>query len=136
MKMNPYLTFAGNCEEAFHFYQKVLGGEIVAMMTHKDMPTGEQTPPDYADKIMHARLIFDDNVLMGSDAPNDRMQKMQGFSVTLGITDQTEAKRVYAALMEGGAATMPLQETFWAHLFGMFTDRFGTPWMINCEKAA
>ena len=136
MKMNPYLTFAGNCEEAFHFYQKVLGGDIVAMMTHKDMPTGEQTPPDYADKIMHARLIFDDNVLMGSDAPNDRMQKMQGFSVTLGITDQTEAKRVYAALMEGGAATMPLQETFWAHLFGMFTDRFGTPWMINCEKAA
>jgi len=136
MKMNPYLTFAGNCEEAFHFYQKVLGGEIVAMMTHKDMPTGEQTPPDYADKIMHARLIFDDNVLMGSDAPNDRMQKMQGFSVTLGITDQTEAKRVYAALMGGGAATMPLQETFWAHLFAMFTDRFGTPWMINCEKAA
>ena len=136
MKMNPYLTFDGNCEEAFHFYQKVLGGEIVAMMTHKDMPTGEQTPPDYADKIMHARLIFGDNVLMGSDAPGGRFQKMQGFSVTLGIADKNEARRVYDALLEGGTATMPFQETFWAHLFGMFSDRFGTPWMINCEKAA
>lgn len=136
MKMNPYLTFHGNCEEAFRFYAPILGGEIVAMMTHKDTPAEAHTPPEWHDKILHARLIFGDNVLMASDAPPGRGHPMQGFSVSLVIDDQNEAQRVYHALMEGGTATMPLQETFWAHLFGMFTDRFGTPWMINCEKAA
>ncbi|MGI8723942.1 MAG: VOC family protein [Methyloceanibacter sp.] len=136
MKMNPYLTFDGNCEEAFNFYASVLGGKIVAMMTHKDMPGDEQAPPDYADKILHARLIFGDNVLMASDAPKERFEKMQGMEVALNIADEAEAERVYAALLEGGTATMPLQETFWAKRFGMLTDRFGTPWMINCEKMA
>lgn len=136
MKMNPYLTFDGNCEEAFNFYAGVLGGEIVAMMTYKDMPGDEQASPECAGLIVHARMIFGDNILMASDAPKNRMEKMQGISVTLGIPDETEAERVYAALLEGGTAMMPLQETFWAKRFGMLTDRFGTPWMINCEKAA
>jgi PhnB protein len=77
-----------------------------------------------------------DKILMGSDAPPDRYKPMQGFSVTLGIDEPAEADRVFHALSEGGSVTMPIQETFWARRFGMLVDRFGTPWMINCEKTA
>jgi PhnB protein len=71
---------------------------------------------------------------MGSDSPLDRFEKMQGFSVTLNIKEPKDAERVFDALAEGGTVRMPLEETFWAVKFGMLTDRFGTPWMINCEK--
>jgi len=79
-------------------------------------------------------LVFGDNVLMASDAPPGKFQKMQDLSVTLNIKDQAEAERVFNALAEGATVTMPLAETFWAVKFGVLTDRFGTPWMINCEK--
>jgi len=136
MKMNPYLTFDGSCREAFAFYAEVVGGNIVAMMTYEDMPGDEKPSPECVGLIIHARMIFGDNVLMASDAPKGRYEKMQGMEVTLNIPDEAEAERVYAALLDGGTAKMPLQETFWAKRFGMLTDRFGTPWMINCEKAA
>jgi PhnB protein len=134
MKLNPYLTFDGKCKEAFKFYEKVLGGKILAMMTHADMPSDRPSAPDNRDMILHARMAIGDTLLMGSDAPAARLQKMQGFSVTLGIDNPAEAERVYNALAEGGSVQMPLAETFWAKKFGMVTDRFGTPWMINCEK--
>ena len=136
MKINPYLTFDGNCREAFEFYAEVLGGKIVAMMTPKDAPPDACMPPDSGDMVMHARMTVGANILMGSDAPKTRYEKMQGMEVSLNISDQAEAERVYAALAEGGTKVMPLQETFWAKRFGMLVDRFGTPWMINCEKAA
>ena len=85
---------------------------------------------------MHARLSVGDNVLMGSDAPPDRYEPMKGFTVTLGIDDPHDAERVFHALSENGTVQMPIQETFWAVRFGMLVDRFGTPWMINCEKSA
>lgn len=134
MQLNPYLTFGGTCEAAFRFYEQALGGRVVAMMTYADTPMAEQTPPDMRGKIVHARLVVGDAVLMGSDAPAGRHETMQGFSVTLGIDEPEEAERVFAALSAGGTITMPLQETFWARRFGMLVDRFGTPWMINCEK--
>jgi len=134
MRANPYLTFDGNCEEAFGVYQTILGGEIVAMMPYEGSPAEAGAPAEWRKKIIHARLVFGDNVLMASDAPPGRFQKMQGISVTLNIEDQAEAERVFNALAEGAAVTMPLGETFWAVKFGMLTDRFGTPWMINCEK--
>jgi PhnB protein len=84
--------------------------------------------------IIDARMAIGDKLLMGSDAPADRFQKMQGFTVTLGIDEPAEAERVYNALSEGGTVDVPLTETFWAQKFAMLTDRFGTPWMINCEK--
>jgi len=87
-------------------------------------------------KLLHARMPIGDTLSMGSDAPAGRLQKMQGFSVALGIDDPAEAERIYNALADGGTVQMPLAETFWAKKFGMLTDRFGTPWMINCEKAA
>ena len=136
MRVNPYLTFDGDCEEAFKVYEKVLGGKIIAMMTHKDTPAEAHAPPEWRDKILHARLVFGDNLLMASDAPPRRQEKMQGFSVSLVTKDPAEAKRIFNALTEGGTVTMPLAETFWAVKFGMFRDRFGTPWMVNCEKAA
>jgi PhnB protein len=136
MHVNPYLTFDGDCEEAFNVYEKVLGGKIVAMMTHKGTPAEEHVPAEWRDKILHARLVFGDNVLMASDAPPGRQEKMQGFSVSLVMTDPAEAERVFNALADGGSVRMPLGETFWAKKFGMLTDRFGTPWMVNCEKTA
>lgn len=136
MHINPYLSFAGNCREAIQAYQKILGGDIVAMMPHKGTPAEAHVPADWHDKIMHARLVFGDNVLMASDAPPGRFEKMQGMEVALNVKEPTEAERIFKALAEGGAVTMPLNETFWAVKFGMLTDRFGTPWMINCEKPA
>jgi PhnB protein len=134
MQMNPYLTFNGHCEAAFKFYAKVLGGNIEAMMPHAGTPMEQHVAPEWRSKIMHARLRFGDEVLMGSDAPPDRCQPMQGFSVSLGIDDPAEAERVFHALSEQGTVQMPIQETFWALRFGMLVDQFGTPWMINCEQ--
>jgi PhnB protein len=136
MQVNPYLTFSGQCEAAFAFYEKVLGGKIEALIRHEGTPMAEHVPAAWRDKILHARLTVGDTILMGSDAPPDRFEPMQGFSVTLGIGDAAEAERVFHALAEGGTVRMPIQQTFWAVRFGMLVDRFGTPWMINCEKAA
>jgi PhnB protein len=133
MHANAYLTFDGRCEEAFRFYEKALGGKIVAMMTHEGTPMADQVPPAWRNKIIHARMSIGDTVLMGSDAPPDRYQKPQGISVTIGLTDPDQAERIFQALSEAATVQMPIQKTFWATRFGMLVDRFGTPWMINCE---
>jgi PhnB protein len=136
MQINPYLNFNGQCEAAFKFYEKALRGKIIAMMTHAQTPMAEKAPPDWQNKIIHARLTVGDQVLMGSDAPPGRYEKPGGIFVTLGIKDPAEAERVFHALAEGGTVSMPIQETFWAVRFGMLVDKFGTPWMVNCEKAS
>jgi PhnB protein len=134
MRLNPYLTFDGQCEAAIKFYHQVLGGQIAAMMTYADTPMADQTPPEMAGKIIHARLVVGDQVLMASDAPAGRYEATKGISVALNIDEPAEADRVFHALAAGGTVTMPIEETFWARRFGMLVDRFGTPWMINCEK--
>ena len=134
MQLNPYLSFKGQCEAAFKFYERVLGGKIEAMMTFGGSPMADQTPAEWRNKIMHARLIVGDEVLMGSDAPPDRYEEMKGISVTLGVDDPGEAERIFHALAENGTVRMPIQKTFWAARFGMLVDQFGTPWMINCEQ--
>jgi PhnB protein len=136
MQINPYLTFNGQCETAFKFYQQVLGGKIEAMLPHEGTPAEQHVPAEWRKKIMHARLVVGDKVLMGSDAPPGHYEAMKGFSVTLGIDKPAEAERIFQALAKDGTVRMPLQQTFWAARFGMLTDRFGTPWMINCEPAA
>jgi PhnB protein len=133
VKINPYLNFNGNCEEAFKFYEKVLGGKIEAMFPHAGTPAEGHVAPGMKDKIMHARLVVDGQVLMASDAPPEHYHKPQGSSVSLNISDPAEAQRVFEALAEGGFTLMPFQKTFWAKGFGMCTDKFGTPWMVNCE---
>jgi PhnB protein len=134
MQMNPYLTFEGNCEEAFMAYEKILGGKIVAMMPFEGTPGEGQVPADWKKKIIHACLSFGDNMLMASDVAPSCSQKMQGISVALHPKEPADAERLFDALSAGGQVTMPLSETFWAQKFGMLVDRFGTPWMINCAK--
>jgi len=136
MKMNPYLTFDGQCEEAFKFYADVLGGKIDAIMPFEGTPAEEHMPPESRGKVMHASLTFEGGVLMGTDAPPAYRRPMQGMSVSLQLTDPQEAERLFEALAEGGTVKMPMEETFWALRFGAVTDRFGTPWMINCDKPA
>jgi len=134
MQLNPYLSFNGQCEAAFKFYAEVLGGQIVATITYGETPMADQTSPGWRGKIAHVRMSIGDTMLMASDSPPDHYEPMKGISVTLGIDEPAEAERVFHALAAGGTVTMPIAETFWARRFGMLTDRFGTPWMINCEK--
>ena len=135
MQLNAYLYFNGQCEAAFQFYEQLLGGKIEAMIPHAGTPAEQHTPPEWRDKIMHARLTVGTNVLMGSDAPPGHYHEAsKGYSVSSGLDDPQEAERIFQALAEGGTVRMPLQTTFWAARFGMLADRFGIPWMINCEE--
>jgi PhnB protein len=136
MQVNPYLVFDGRCEAAFKVYAQILGGKIEAMMAHEGTPAAEHVPAQWRSKIMHARLAVCGMVLMGCDTPPDRYEEPKGFSVTLGLTEPAEAERIFTALADGGKVRMPLAQTFWASRFGMLTDRFGIPWMINCEQRA
>ena len=136
MQLSPYLIFNGQCEAAFKFYEECLGGKIEAMFTYVGTPAEEHVPPEWRHKILHGRLIVGDRVLMGCDAPPERYKEPEGFSVSLEIKDPADAERIFNALAENGSVEMPLQKTFWSACFGMAVDRFGIPWMINCEQAA
>jgi PhnB protein len=129
MKIENYIFFTDQCAEAMRFYAKVLGGKIDAMMTYGDSPAGPHNPPEMAHKIIHARLVVGDAVLMASDGPHSETR--QGFAVTLQVDTVGEVDRLFNALGEGGQVTMPVGETFFSKRFGMLTDRFGTPWLIN-----
>lgn len=133
MKINPYLVFKGNCREAFQAYEKILGGKIEGISTFGEAPPG-MSQPGWSDKVMHAFMTFGDNVLMASDAPPEHYEPMKGMSVSLNVDTPQEAERIWKSLAEGAQVRMELQPTFWAERFGMLVDRFGTPWMINCQK--
>ena len=135
MQLSPYLGFNGQCEAAFKFYEQCLGGKILAMMPHGEMPSAEHVPADWHDKIMHACLQVGDQVLMGSDAPPSLHEDPKGFHVSIHLKDPKEGERIYNSLADGGTVQMPFQQTFWAAGFGMLVDRFGTPWMINCDQS-
>jgi len=134
MNVSPYLSFNGNCAEAFKVYEKVLGGKNLYMMTYGDSPMKEQTAQELQKRILHASLKVGETMLMGGDAPPQYFSTAAGMTVSLDPATPEEAERVFAALAEGGTVRMPLQETFWAKRFGMLKDRFGTPWMVNCAK--
>ena len=134
MRLNAYLHFDGQCEEAFRFYQSVLGGTIDGLVPFAGTPGEEHVQPGWRSKIMHASLTVGDTVLMGSDSPPGHYQRPQGLSVSIQIEDPTEADRVFDALAQGGAITFAIRETFWALRFGMVVDRFGTPWMVTCSR--
>ena len=134
MKLNPYLSFNGNCEAAFKFYERVLSGKDLTLMTFENSPMADQVPANWRKKVMHARITLGDEVLMGSDPPPDHYEPIKGISISLGIDKPEEAERIFHALAENGTVRMPIQKTFWAIRFGMLVDQFGTPWMINCEE--
>jgi PhnB protein len=132
MKVNPYLFYDGNCEAAFKHYEKVLGAKIELLLRNEEAPPDMPSPPERKKKIMHGRISIDGEVLMASDAPPDHFHKPQGFSVSLTFADPVEAERKFAALCEGGSVNMPFGKTFFSKGFGMGTDQFGIPWMVNC----
>ncbi len=136
MQVHAYLNFNGQCEAAFNFYEKCLGGKITFMMPYAGTPAESQAPADWRNKILHATLQVGDQQLQGVDCLPDHYERPQGFSVSLQSKDPAEAERIFHALAENGTVAFSLQETFWAVRFGMLTDQFGIPWMINCGKAA
>lgn len=137
MRIIPYLNFDGGCREAMTFYHRVLGGEITDMIAHADFPMeGNDPSPEWQDKILHARLVVGDFELMGSDCPPDSYTPPGNMYVSLHPDTPADAERIYHAL-EDGAKTieMPISEVPWAQRFGVLTDRYGIPWMINCDRS-
>jgi PhnB protein len=136
MQINPHLNFEGTCEEAFRMYEKALGGKIVAMLPHEGTPAAEHVPAEWRRKILHARLEVGGEAIMGCDAPPQHFSRPQGFSVSVTVKTKADAEKVFNELANGGTVTMPLAPTFWSVAFGMVTDRYGVPWMVNCEQAS
>jgi PhnB protein len=130
--LSPYLFYDSNCEAAFKFYEKVLGGKIEMLLRNEEAPPDMPSPPERKKQIMHARMSIGGQILMASDAPPDHFQKPQGFAVSLNVTDPAEAERKFKALCEGGNVNMPFGKTFFSRGFGMCIDQFGIPWMVNC----
>jgi PhnB protein len=135
VKPSIYLSFNGQCEAAFRFYERCFGGKITGLLTWGDSPMAKDAPPEWGAKILHASLSVGDIVLAGADTLPQAYERPRGFSVLLGLSEPIDAERIYNALAEDGTVTVPLQETFWALHYGWVTDRFGIPWTINCGTA-
>jgi PhnB protein len=129
--LSAYLIFNGNCAEAMRFYERTLGGKLEMMMTGRESPASGHVPAEALDQVMHARLALNGRFLMASDAMGMPTGEMTGFSLSLIYPTVEEATRIFGALAEGGRITMEPGKTFWSEYFGMLTDRFGTPWMVN-----
>jgi PhnB protein len=135
MQMSPYLSFKGDCEEAFKLYEQSLDCQIGAIFRYSGSPMAGDVPADWADKVMHGSLTLGDQMLMGADVAPEDYEEPKGFSLSLNLKSTADAERIFQELSRGGRVLVPLEKTFWAALFGMFVDRFGIPWMINCEGA-
>ena len=133
MQMTTYLSFTGDCEAAFKFYEEILGAQLGALFRYAGSPMESQAPTGWSDKIMHGSLTLGGQALMGADIARDQYEQPKGFSLSLQIQNTTEAERIFKALANDGKVVMPLEKTFWAERFGMVVDRFNIPWMINCE---
>lgn len=138
MKVNTYLNFPGTCRQAMSFYEKHLGAKVLmkstfAEMSANNLPQG--LPPGIErDGILHARFALGDTIVMASDGPPERVQPMRSAYLTLSVDSNEEAERIYAALTDGGEIFMKLEETFFAHRFAQFRDKFGVNWMLIHEK--
>ncbi len=135
MKLNTYLHFKDNCEEALNFYAKALGGKIVFMLRYGESPAAQECGKEMGSKIMHGRVMVGGDAIMASDCPPDRYSPPAGFGINISVDTPEEAERYFKALSEKAKEIhMPMGETFWAQRFGMLTDQFGVSWMVNCEK--
>lgn len=131
MRLDIYVNYSGNCEEAFRFYEQHLGGRITGISRHVVAPN-PALPADWKNKVLHARIELGATVLMGADIPG--AETMRSAYLTLGLDSAEEAERVYALLSEGGQIFMKMEETFFASRFAMLRDRFGTSWMLLYER--
>jgi PhnB protein len=133
MIVEPYLFFEGRCEEAMAFYASAVGAKVEALMRYGDSPEPpppDMVPPGSQNKVMHALFRIGDSAIMGSDGNCSGKTAFGGFSLTLTVADEAEAKEKFAALSDGGSVTMPLGKTFFSPSFGMLTDKFGVGWMV------
>lgn len=142
--VNVYLTFNGNCEEAFNFYKSVFGGEFPYMGRFKDMPPSEELgqtmTAEHGERIMHVSLPIGNGstILMGSDTGGEwaaNYQAGNNFSISVNADSKEEADNIFNGLSEGGQVTMPMNKTFWGDYFGMCTDKFGIAWMMSFNEA-
>jgi PhnB protein len=134
MQLHTYLNYGGNCEEAFRFYERYLGGKITMLMRHGEQPAPSDVPPQWKDKVLHARMNLGGTELLGADIPADRFQPIRSAYLSLTVDSSDEAERIYALLSDGGQIFMPMEETFFANRFAMLRDRFGTSWMLLHPK--
>jgi PhnB protein len=132
MKLDVYLNYNGNCEQAFRFYEKHLGGKVTMMMRQGEQPDPANVPADRKNAILHARIEIGKTMLMGADIPN--AEPMRSAYLTLTVESAKEAERLYALLSDSGQIFMKMEETFFATRFAMLRDRFGTSWMLLCER--
>ena len=135
MQLQTYLNYGGNCRAAFEFYAEHLGGRITFLTTHGEQPNAGAVPPEWKDAVLHARLELGGTTLLGADVPPERFQPMRSAYLSLMLSSNDEAERIYALLSADGEIFMPMAETFFAHRFAMLRDRFGTSWMLLHERA-
>lgn len=136
LQIEPYLTFNGKCEEALAFYARCLGGNVTFMQRYGGSPMDNaELPADWKDKVMHSVFVADGTGFMASDGmPGQPVQAYSGITMSLNVPkDTARAKGMFDALAAGGQVQMPFAKTFWAEGFGMLTDKFGVPWMVNCQ---
>jgi PhnB protein len=132
MQLEPYLFFHGRCEEALNFYQRCLGGEITSLSRFAGSPMEQEVDAGYREKVMHANFVAGDVKFMASDGnPGSPPDGEDDIALSLATDDAAEGERVFNALAEGGAVTMPLQDAFWGERFGSLTDRFGVQWLVS-----
>ena len=132
MKVQAYISFGGRCEEALTFYKKSVGAQVTSLLRWKDSPDATmKPPPGYEEKVMNAAFRIGETQLMADDGMGAKEAEFKGMTLAIVVADDAEAKRVFTALAEGGSVQMPLAKTFWASSFGILTDKFGVPWMVN-----
>jgi PhnB protein len=131
-RLDIYVNYPGHCEEAFRFYEQHIGGNIISIAKHNEAPPSPALPENWNNAVLHARIEIGDTVLMGADIPG--AEPMRSAYLTLRFKEEAEAERVYSVLSEGGQVFMKMEETFYAQRFAMLRDRFGTSWMLLCEK--
>jgi PhnB protein len=135
MKVLANIDFAGDCREAFTEYARILGGEVRAMLSHRDMPgVAGDVPETHMDRILHAWIDIGESALMGQDMQEFSGRK--GMSVTVAADSVDEARRVFDELVKGGSAGIPFGPQPWSKGFGMLTDRFGVTWVIDSAEPA
>jgi PhnB protein len=132
IRLDVYVNYPGNCEQAFRFYEQHLGGKIAMMMNHQQQPDAANVPANWKNAILHARIEIGDTILMGADIPN--AEPMRSAYLTLSLDTPEEAERIYALLSEGGEIFMKMEKTFFASRFAMLRDKFGTSWMLLNES--
>jgi PhnB protein len=133
--ITPYLNFDGNGTEALQFYCNALDGKILFQQSFGDSPMGEQTPEEFKNRLMHAAFQCDTGSFMASDSPpGHELKKGNNISLSLHFNSVEKLEKAFNGLSEGGKVTMPAQETFWAHRFGMLIDKYGFQWMVNMDK--